>query len=211
MALIGIIFKNDDKPATQDKPAELSKTGRVSSELGRMIYSFTLSDKVGILKDYGNEISIKGNSIPSERGITEVTFNKGAVSIYGGIGIVEQDTILEVPNVSNGSIGILVDLGAEAGKEMIFYAGDSPSPKRDNLQDNEKDGIYYFELYKYSVTGSQFSIISKTNQFIRPNSALASVLDGTTSVPKANQIVPSSVEDNSISFYVGSHLVKLEW
>lgn len=202
--LRALIFKNNDTP---ENP---TKIGKVSSALQRMIYSFTMSGKVGILKGYGNECSIKQSNV-SELGTTAVTFNKGAVVVYGGICLLEQDTVLNVPNVANGSIGVLVDLSKEAGQEVELYAGDSPSAKKDNLQDKENDGVYYFELYKYSVTGVQFSAISKTNEFIQPNENLSKILDGSLPVPKASQIVPVASGVDYLTFYVGTNLVRLEW
>lgn len=199
-----LIFKNNDTETVK------TKIGKVSSQLARMIYSFTLSGKVGILKDYGSECSI-AQSVVGGLGKTTVTLNKGAVSIYGGIIYIEPNTTIEVPNVTNGSIGIYVDLSENAGKEAVFKAGENPPTDTDDLQANETTGKYYFELYKYSVSGSTFSTTSKTDKYIYSNKYLGDVIEGSQPVPKANQIVPSATTSNSVSFYIGEKLVKMEW
>lgn len=201
--LIPLIFKNND---TDDRK---TKIGKVNSILARMIYSFTLSKKVGILEGYGNEMSIKSTAVGNFD--TVITFNKGAFSVYGGIVLIEQDTEWTIPNVTNGSIGVEINLNEEPGYEVCFYAGDNPPASRDNLQDNETQGVYYFEIYRYSVTGGTFTQLSKTTQKIKSNANLGDILDGTIAVPKANVIVPSATTSNSVSFYVGENLVKLEW
>ena len=200
MALIPMIFKNNDTVETK------TKIGRVTSTMQRMINSFLFSGKVGILKGYANECSI-ASSIGGAS-TTTITFNQGALSIYGGVILIEQGTILEVPNVANGSIGIYVDLSRGAGNEATFYAGANAPTDADNLQDNEVAGKYYFELYKYSVTGTTFTQTQKTDKFINENEDYGS---GEKAVAKANQIVPSSVGLNSVSFYVGDNVIRMEW
>jgi hypothetical protein len=199
--LVGLTFKNNDTEQVK------TKIGKVSSSLQRMINSYFFSDKVGILKGYANECSIF-NQVVGTLGKTTITFNKGALSIYGGVVLIEQGTTLEIPNVANGSIGVYVDLSQEAGKEVSFYAGANPPTDADNLQDNEITGKYYFELYEYSVSGTTFTITSKTDKFIVENEDFTS---GETAVAKANKIVPSETTNNSVSFYLGENIVRLEW
>lgn len=202
--IIPLIFKNNDTESVK------TKIGKVSSKLARMIYSFTLGGKIGILKDYGGECSIK-QSVVGNLGTTTVTFNKGALSVYGGIIYIEQDTTLEVPNETNGSIGVVIDLSANAGLEAVFYAGANPPSYSDNLQNNESNGKYYFELYKYTVAGTTFTVTSTTNKFIYSNSYLGNVIEGNQAVPKASRVEASASTSNSVSFYVGENLVRLEW
>lgn len=205
--LIPLIFKNND---TEEQK---TKIGKVSSKLARMIYSQNLSGKVGIFKGYGNELSFPQPAVGSPN--TTITFNKGALSVYGGIVYVEQGTTLAVPNVANGSIGVYIDLTQEAGNEVSFYAGDNPPTDEDNLQDNETTGKYYFELYKYNVSGTTFRTTSKTEKFIESQSEITDkfnkILDGTRSVPRASKVDAFQTSDNSVSFYVGDNYIYMEW
>ena len=206
--IIPLIFKNNDTETQK------TKIGKVSSKLARMIYAQNLSGKVGIFKGYGNECSIY-QSVVGSLGKTTITFNKGAISIYGGIVYIEQGTTLEVPNETNGSIGIYVDLSQEAGNEVSFYAGGNPPTDVDNLQDNETTGKYYFELYKYSVSGTTFKTISKTDKIIEPQSDLTDklnkIVEGTNPVPRASKVDAIINSDNSIGFYVGDNYIVMEW
>ena len=204
MALIPLIFKNNDTENVK------TKIGKVSSKLARMIYSFTLSNKVGILKGYGGECSIF-NKVVGGLGKTTITFNKGALSVYGGIVLIEQGTELEVPNVTNGSIGVYIDLTKGAGEEVSFKAGLDTPTDSDDLQANETTGKYYFELYKYSVSGTTCTITETTDKFIESNQYFGNVINGTQSVPKASKIVPSATSENSVSFYLGDNVVRMEW
>lgn len=204
--LIPLIFKNNDTEAVK------TKIGKVSAKLQRLINSYLFIDKVGILDGYGNNCNIQLPVVVGTLGKTTITFDKGALSIYGGVVYIEQGTTLEIPNVTNGSIGIYVDLsnnpGNEPGFEVSFYAGDNPPTDTDNLQDNEVTGKYYFELYKYSTAGNNFEILKKTNKIIK---TAVDYSNENNSVAKANKIVPSATTDNSVSFYIGDNVIRLEW
>lgn len=208
MALIPLIFKNNDTENIK------TKIGKVSSKLARMIYSHNLTGKVGILKSYGNECNIS-NQVVGSLGKTTITFDKGALSVYGGIVYIEQGTTLEIPNVSNGSIGVYVDLTQQAGNEVSFYAGNDVPTDKDNLQNNENSGKYYFELYTYTVSGTSFTILSKTDLFIKPQSeiteSLERILDSTNAVPRASRLDAVSQTENSVSFYIDNNLIRMEW
>ena len=120
MALIPVTFKHSTETGKE-------KSGKVSTLTARMLYANTFSDKVGIVKGYKkdegtDELSVAYDNTATTSTTFRLVFNKGAVSIYGGVGIIEQGTTYDIPKgLSNYSFGIRIDLKQPAGKEMDFY------------------------------------------------------------------------------------------
>ena len=167
MALIPVTFKHSTETGKE-------KSGKVSTITARMLYANTFSGKVGIVKGYKkddatDELSVSYDSSASTSTQFRLVFNKGAVSIYGGVGIVEQGTIFDVPKgLTNYSLGIKIDLTQPAGNEMMFYyKPSSESLIQQDLQIRDTDGVYEFELFKITTTGSTPSVTEKTTQYIQ--------------------------------------------
>ena len=167
MSLIPVTFKHS---TDEDK----KKSGKVSTVTARMLYANTFSDKVGIVKGYKkddatDELSVAYDNTATTSTSFRLVFNKGAVSIYGGIGIVEQGTIYDIPKgLSNYSFGIKVDLKQSAGNEMGFYYKPSTEGlEQQDLQIHDTDGVYEFELFKVTTTGDVPAISEKSTQFIK--------------------------------------------
>lgn len=162
--LIPVTFKNNDTETVK------TKVGKVSTQTARMLYANTFSDKVGIVKGYKKDDNTEELSIIGATPVGDemmLTFNKGAVSIYGGIGIIEQGTTVNVPqNITDYSFGIVVNLGNQAGSEMKFYCKPSGELRQDDLQINDVDGVYEFELFKITTTASTANTSSKTTKYI---------------------------------------------
>ena len=163
--LVPVTFKNNDTETIK------TKIGKVSQQKARLIYCNALAKQVGIIENYKNTSGAESCSIINPNNISKsqdgtkfiVKFNKGAVSIYGGIGVIEQGTEFEVANVntSKGSLGIRVDLSKSAGEEMVFYAKTTALDK-DNLLVDEQGGAYDLELYTYSITNGSM-VLTKSN------------------------------------------------
>lgn len=167
--LVPVTFKNNDTAT------EKFKTGKVSTQTARMLYANTFSGKVGIVKGYKkdkntDELSLIGGQKEQGGSMWRLKFNKGAVSIYGGVGIIEQDTFTDfiVPNnITNYSFGIKVDLGETGQQQMNFYCKPSSEALvQQDLQINDVDGIYEFELFKITTTGENPTTSSKTDKYI---------------------------------------------
>ena len=165
MSLIPVTFKHsaDDK-----------KSGKVSTITARMLYANTFSGKVGIVKGYKrddetDELSFGYDNTASTPTTFRLVFNKGAVSIYGGIGIIEQGTTYDVPKgLTNNSLGIRINLSNPAGQEMEWYVKPSTEElRKDDLQMHDTDGVYEFEICKITTTGDTPTVSEKTTQYIQ--------------------------------------------
>lgn len=155
--LIPITFKNDSAS---------SKTGKTTPVIERFKNAYSFSKKVGIFEGYGKNCSALSTTISANTdGTFSVKFNKGAIGIYGGIGVIEQGTTLNIPNtISSGSLGVKINLSNPAGTEMQFYAKSlNDALVQDNLQENETSGVYEFEIYKYSISGSVMTLTNGAN------------------------------------------------
>jgi len=166
MALIPVTFKHS---SDEDK----KKSGKVSPITARMLYANTFSGKVGIVKGYKrdestDELSIGYDDTATTSSTFRLIFNKGAVSIYGGIGIIEQGTFYDIPKgLSNYSFGIRIDLTKTAGSEMEFYYKPaSEDLVQQDLQINDSNGVYEFELCKITTTGAIPTVSEKTESYI---------------------------------------------
>lgn len=153
--LIPITFKNNDTLT------EKTKIGKTTPAQARLMNSYGLSRQVGIFHNYGGDCLAKSMSIGANADNSfTVYLNKGAVSIYGGIAIIEENTPVNIKNnITNGSFGIKVNLNNTAGSEMTFYTkSQNDALDKNDLQGDETGGIYEFELYKYSISGSNLTL-----------------------------------------------------
>lgn len=189
MALIGLVVKNNDTEAVK------TKIGKITPALARLFYAISFVKRTGIINGYygisgaGTECDIIGTSITYSGGYVRFKFNKGAFSVCGACGVIEQGTDFKVgstlgipvgSNTSTGSMGIKVDLSQPAGSEVSFYYKNSGSLTHDNLLNNETDGIYEFELYKYTISSGVITFTSKTSELIIGLDTLCdNMLDGT--------------------------------
>lgn len=167
MALIPVTFKHS---TDEDK----KKSGKVSTITARMLYANTFSDKVGIVKGYKkdettDELAVGYDNTATTSNTFRLVFSKGAVSIFGGVGIIEQGTIYDIPKgLSNYSFGIRIDLKQPAGDEMMFYHKPATeSLLQQDLQIYDTDGVYEFELFKITTIGDAPVVSEKTPQFIQ--------------------------------------------
>lgn len=219
--LIPITFKNNDKPAVTNEAGEITKQaivtkiGKVTPAIARMIYANALSTETGIIQEYksANASSCSIATYETVGNKIRVTFNKGAFSIYGGIGIIESGTTFDIDksvDISNGSLGVRVNLGNEAGEEMSFYAKDANTLQKDNLLLNEQNGIYDFELYKFTLTNGVFVLGTKntTDIVIPNNNLLDDIISGEQQV---GRLKTSKITANSIEFRVGDNTIYMRW
>ena len=186
MALIPVTFKHSTETGKE-------KSGKVSTITARMLYANTFSGKVGIVKGYKkddatDELSVAYDNTATTSTTFRLVFNKGAVSIYGGVGIVEQGTVLDIARgLTNNSVGIRINLANPAGQEMEWYVK-SPTEtlQKDDLQIHDTDGVYEFELFKITTTGTTPTVSEKTTQYIQ----------------SVNDFLESKLKD--LGFYEGS-------
>lgn len=156
--LIPLTFKNNDTESVK------TKIGKITTQSARMMYDNTFSKEVGIISNYKKDDLTESCSIASTETIgnnIRLTFNKGAVNIYGGLGVIEQGTTFDIPkttDIANGSLGIKVNLSHQAGSEMMFYYKDNQTLQQDNILIDEQAGVYELELYKFSLSGGIFTL-----------------------------------------------------
>lgn len=211
--LIPLIFKNNDTDSVK------TKIGKVTPNMSRLLYAYSLRGKTGILKDYASECSI---TIPvdyaSNIGYGRVTFNKGVLSVCGGIVYIEQGTTFDIPvtsDMQNASLGVRVDLSRDAGNEVEFFYK-TGSLTQNDLQDNETSGVYEFDIYKFNVTSGLITLTQKTDKVCTSIDQLIEDLEtGVVKVKeaeKATKIIYSSTaptsapNENELIIYVGSTL-----
>lgn len=172
-------FKNNDTAERK------TKIGKITPVDARLFNAFGLSKKVGVFKGYGGDCRAINTMVTANNDNTySIILNKGAICIYGGIAIIEQGTTITVPNTySNGSFGVRVNLQNSAGAEMQFYyKSQSEALIQNDLQEDEVSGIYEFELYKYSISGSILTLTqgSNFNDVILSNEEQFNILIGKT-------------------------------
>lgn len=206
--LIPLIFKNNDTESLS------TKIGKVPPNMARALYSFGLVKKTGILKDYASECSITAPiDYNSNVGYARVTFNKGLISVCGGIIYIEQGTTFDIPvtsDMQNASLGVRIDLSRDAGNEVNFFYK-TGSLIQNDLQANEVDGMYEFEIYKFNVSGGLLTLTYKTTETCASvESVLAGVANGDYPV-LANALAytstaPTEASEKGIKVFVGSTL-----
>ena len=158
--LIPITFKNNDTAGAK------TKVGKITPANARLLNSFSLLKKVGIFDGYGGNCTAISTTISAETDNTyTIVLNKGAFSIYGGVGVIEQGTSVNIKNTyTSGSFGIKVNLQQSAGNEVSFYyKPQSEALVKNDLQADEVSGVYEFELYKYTISGSVMRLTDGAN------------------------------------------------
>ena len=197
--LIPLTFKNNDTTSVK------TKIGKITPQSARMMYSNSFSKEVGIIENYKKDNETESCSIASTETIgnnTRITFNKGAVIIYGGIGVIEQGTIFDIPrttDIVNGSLGIKIDLSKSAGSEMEFYYKSSQTLQQDNILLNEQTGIYELELYKFSISGGVFSLGDRNaNQIVETNESKFNELNNRTNI---DYVIEEKVSEDKKTWY----------
>lgn len=153
-------FKNNDTAERK------TKIGKITPADARLFNAYELSKKVGIFSGYGGNCTAINTTITANADNTySIVLNKGAIGIYGGIGIIEQGTSINIPSsITQGSFGVRVNLQNSAGAEMQFYyKAQSEALVQNDLNADEVSGIYEFELYKYSISGSVMTLTNGAN------------------------------------------------
>lgn len=217
--LIPLIFKNNDTDEIK------TKIGKVTPVLARALYAYGLSGKTGILKDYASECSItKPIDYTSSPNYARLTFNKGILSICGGIIFIEQGTefivdgVYGIPvgnNVASGSLGIKVDLSKLEGEEVSFFYK-TGSLIQNDLQENEIDGVYEFEIYKYSIVNGVLTLTQKNEEepifsiddllINRGGKVVIKEADKTYKIIYSTDVPKGSPENGTFIIYIGNTL-----
>lgn len=192
MAAIGLIFNNNDKKEIRNSEGEITqeaiitKIGKVPPNMARALYAYGLSKKTGIFKGYGNECSITAQTTyTSGYDKATVIFDKGLISICGGIIYMEQGTecVIDITSsMANASLGLKVDLSKPEGEEVSFFVK-AGNLEKDDLQANDTTGVYEFEIYKINiVANTSLSLGAKTTEYVDSvNDALDAIITSFTS------------------------------
>ena len=197
----GITFDGQNNPAIIDA----------------ILNAYSNNKRTGIFKDYADECDIN-SGISYDSTTATVTFKKGALMICGRVCYIRAGETLVLPltATTTGSIWVKVDLSKSiASSEVQFELGTSTTTptNKDDLLNNETDGVYYFIIYKYTSNGSTIELTKNTAEYVEPIEEVLSGLEDGTVQPKISQslkfvsVAPTSAPDeNTLIVYIGSSL-----
>jgi len=154
--------------------------GKVPPFIDRFLNYFNLASPTGILKGIGNECEINDPSISyGVSGYVQFKFKEGLALIYGGASYIENETDFKPHDISSGalldglpltqtntgSLGIRIDLSKPKDEQVRFYYKTTQTLVQQDLNALKSSGVYEFELYKYTSTGSVVTF-TKNNEFL---------------------------------------------
>src|SRR5690554_4164103 len=124
----------------------------VNAKVDADLYHFLLSNQVGILKGYKNQIdfTVSGNKI---------TFKDGYASIYGRLIYVENNTDITVSLDSSKKGFVILGVNTSTNDVSIYLKeGTSNYPSRTITNLSDKNGLYELVLCAYSKTKTSLTI-----------------------------------------------------
>lgn len=124
----------------------------VSAKVDADLYHFLLSNQVGIIKGFKNEV---GHTISSNT----ITFKDGYVSVYGRLVYVESNTQIKVTLDSSKKGFVVLGINTSTNNATLYLkeqAGSYPNLTTTNLLNN--DGLYELVLCAYNKTATSISV-----------------------------------------------------
>ena len=173
MSFIAIDAKADISynEVNESLPHSTQKKGKLTPAQHAQINAWCLAKKTGIFDylgkcEYDTNLT---NLIPQDGNVT-VFFKKGYVAICGRIVECEAGTKVEINTneMPNGKIVLRYDLRASKDEEFkVVVVSQSTILEQNDLNENTENGVYEFELYSYSLSGSSIVLTRSNTEYIK--------------------------------------------
>lgn len=147
-----------------------SKKGKITPAQHAQVNAWCLAKKTGILDCLG-KCTAKANSYTVIDGVANVVFNSGYVVICGRLVECEEGTTVAVNAPTTGTVSgrilIVFNLGGAGEEEFKVIARQGTSAlKQEDLNTKSKDGVYEFELYRYTATYSSITLSRTDTNYV---------------------------------------------
>lgn len=171
---------------------------KIPAFLDGAINAMALYKQTGIINKF-DKCTVTAPIDYTTTGYGTITFNDGAIVICGRVVYIEAGTTLAIPitTTAGGSIGVKVDLNQNAGSQVAFYSKTTQTLTQQDLNENRADGIYEFEIFKYTSNGTTLTLTYQT----------ASVFD--SNEININNIIDANLDNNSIESWKNTLGIKL--
>ena len=145
-----------------------SKKGKLTPAQNAQINAWCLADKTGILDCLGRcEATSTTYSAMSNEAI--VDFHNGYIVICGRLIECEEGSTVKIVTPLSGSVDgkiiLRYDLNNSGENEFVVTTTSSALVQQD-LNENPLTGIYEFELYSYTATQTQVSLVRNNTNYI---------------------------------------------
>ena len=160
---------------------------KVPTFLDGAINAMALYKQTGIINKF-DKCTVTAPIDYTTTGYGTITFNDGAIVICGRVVYIEAGTTLAIPitTTAGGSIGVKVDLNQNAGSQVAFYSKTTQTLTQQDLNENKTDGIYEFEIFKYTSNGTTLVLTYQTASVFDANETIIDgIIDGTLKVGSA--------------------------
>lgn len=169
-----------------------SKKGKLTPAQNAQVNAWCLASKTGIF-DFGGKCLASSSSFVASNNEAIIDFHNGFVAICGRIIECEEGTQVKVVTPTtgtiNGKIILRYDLTANGENEFTVTTTNAKLEQED-LNDNPITGVYEFELYSYTATRTNVTLVRNNTDYI-PDiggklNQLITVLTGTGIVGSGN-------------------------
>lgn len=169
-----------------------SKKGKLTPAQNAQVNAWCLASKTGIF-DFGGKCLAYSSSFVASNNEATIDFHNGFVAICGRIIECEEGTQVKVVTPTtgtiNGKIILRYDLAANGANEFVVTTTTAALVQQD-LNENPITGVYEFELYSYTATPTNVTLVRNNTDYI-PDiggklNQLITVLTGTGIVGSGN-------------------------
>lgn len=150
---------------------------KIPAFLDGAINAMALYKQTGIINKF-DKCTVTAPIDYTTTGYGTITFNDGAIVICGRVIYIEAGTTLAIPitTTAGGSIGVKVDLNQNAGSQVAFYSKTTQTLTQQDLNENKTDGIYEFEIFKYTSNGTTLTLTYQTASVFDANEDILKIV-----------------------------------
>ena len=145
-----------------------SKKGKLTPAQNAQVNAWCLASKTGIF-DFGGKCLASSSSFVASNNEATIDFHNGFVAICGRIIECEEGTQVKVVTPTtgtiNGKIILRYDLAANGANEFVVTTTTAALVQQD-LNENPITGVYEFELYSYTATPTNVTLVRNNTDYI---------------------------------------------
>ena len=145
-----------------------SKKGKLTPAQNAQVNAWCLASKTGIF-DFGGKCLASSSSFVAINNEATIDFHNGFVAICGRIIECEEGTQVKVVTPTtgtiNGKIILRYDLAANGANEFTVTTTNAELVQQD-LNENPITGVYEFELYSYTATPTNVTLVRNNTNYI---------------------------------------------
>lgn len=145
-----------------------SKKGKLTPAQNAQVNAWCLASKTGIF-DFGGKCLASSSSFVASNNEATIDFRNGFVAICGRIIECEEGTQVKVVTPTtgtiNGKIILRYDLAANGENEFVVTTTTAALVQQD-LNENPITGVYEFELYSYTATPTNVTLVRNNTDYI---------------------------------------------